>query len=488
MTTGALPLEDAVSPLDYRYYGVNERLFALARPYLSQGAELRATLRVEAALAAGLAAQGVCSEAVAAEIARACDRVTAEEVRLEEARVDHNIRAVVNCIQRHAGPQARPYVHLFATSSDVIDTATALRLRAFTGEVLLPELARLLRALMALAREHRDALQIGRTHGQHAVPITFGFAVAQYVERVGDRMAALRRAAGALRGQLSGAVGAYNAQSLGVPDPRLLERDVLARLGLRPARISTQIAPPEPVADLALAAATCFGVLANLADDMRQLQRTEIAEIKERFHAAQVGSSTMPHKQNPWNFEHVKSMWKAFSPRVLTVLMDQLSEHQRDLTNMASARFTPELFVGLLEAVDRSTGLIENTTVDAARMRTTLDASLGTVSAEPLYILLALHGAPDAHEASRRAALRARETGRSVVEVAAETPAVAAVLGRLTATQRAVLDHPETYTGRAAARVDAVCDYWQGRLERLLAPLPGPPDDSGEETEESPED
>ena len=470
-----LPLEDAVSPLDYRYYGVNERLFALARPYLSQGAELRAYLRVEAALAGGLAAQGVCPAGAAAEIAAACAAVTAAEVRAEEARVDHNIRAVVNCVQRRVGPAARPYVHLFATSSDVIDTATSLRLRDFTHAVLLPELARLLRALMALAREHRDTLQIARTHGQHAVPVTFGFAVAQYVERLGDRMAALRRAAGALRGQLSGAVGAYNAQSLGVADPRALERDVLARLGLRPARISTQIAPPEPVTDLVLAAATCFGVLANLADDLRHLQRTEIAEIKERFHDAQVGSSTMPHKQNPWNFEHVKSMWKAFSPRVMTVLMDQISEHQRDLTNMASARFTPEVFVGLLEAVDRSTGLIENTTVDAGRMRATLDGSLGTVSAEPLYILLALRGVPDAHEAARRIAVRARETGRTVLEVAAETPPVAAVLEGLTGAQRAALDHPETYTGRASAQVDAVCDYWEGQLSRLLAAPDGVP-------------
>lgn len=462
-----LKLEDAVSPLDYRYYGVNERLYALAHPYFSQAAELRAYLRVEAALAAGLAAHGVCPEAAAEEIARACAEVTPEEVRAEEARVDHNVRAVVNCVQRRVSDRAKPYVHLFATSSDVMDTATALRLRDFTLEALVPKLARLERALIDLAREQRDTPQIGRTHGQHAVPITFGFAVAQYVERLGDRMVALDRAAGALRGQLSGAVGAYNAHALGVADPRALERDVLAGLGLEPARISTQIAPPESVADLALAAATCFGVLANLADDLRHLQRTEIAEIKERFHAAQVGSSTMPHKQNPWNFEHIKSMWKAFVPRVLTVLMDQISEHQRDLTNMASARFTPELFVGLLEAVDRSIGLIEHTTVDAARMRANLERSLGIVAAEPLYVLLALHGVPDAHEQARRVALRARQTGRSVHAVAAETPAVATLLDRLAPEQRATLEHPETYVGRAAEQVDAVCAHWEAQLLAL---------------------
>ena len=459
-----LKLEDAVSPLDYRYYGVNERLYAKVHPYLSHAAELRAYLKVEAALAAALAKWGICPPEAAEEIARACDAVTAAEVREEEARVDHNIRAVVNCIQRRVGERARPYVHLFATSSDIMDTATALRLRGFTYDVLLPDLARLGRALIALAREHRDTLQIARTHGQHAVPITFGFAVAQYVERVGERMVQLQRAAGELRGLLSGAVGAYNAHTLAIEDPRAFERAVLEPLGLEPARISTQIAPPEPVADLVCAAVTCFGVLANLADDMRHLQRTEIAEIRERFHAQKVGSSTMPHKQNPWNFEHVKSMWKAFAPRVTTVLIDQISEHQRDLSNMASARFLPEIFVGLLEAVDRCIGLVENTTVAAERMRANLAVSAGIFVAEPLYIMLALHGVPHAHELARRIALRARETGRTVQEVAAETPEAALALAQLTPEQQRVLAQPETYVGRAAAQVDAVCDHWEARL------------------------
>lgn len=460
-------VEDAVSPLDYRYYGVNERLHASVHPYLSEAANLRYYLKVEAALARALAKWQVCPTDAAEEIACACERVQSAEVREEEARVEHNIRALVNCIQRRVGDAAKPYVHLFATSSDVMDTATSLRMRDFTREALLPELDRLERALIALAREHRDTVQVGRTHGQHAVPITFGFAIAQYVERVGDRMVRIERAARELRGMLSGAVGAYNAHVLVIADPRAFERDVLDRLGLEPARISTQIAPPEPVADLAYAAVSCFGVLANLADDMRHLQRTEVAEIRERFRAEQVGSSTMPHKQNPWNFEHVKSMWKAFAPRVVTVLMDQISEHQRDLSNMASARFTPEIFVGLLEAVDRCIGLVENTTVDRDRMQTNLAMSAGIVVAEPLYILLALQGEPHAHEVARRIALRARETGRTVQDVAREAPEAAAALARLTPEQLRVLEGPQTYVGIAPQQVDGVCDHWEARLATL---------------------
>jgi adenylosuccinate lyase len=411
---------------------------------------------------------------VAEEIARACAAVEPAEVRQEAAGVDHNVRAVVNCIQRRLSASGRPYVHLFATSSDVMDTAMSLRLRDFTREVLLPALASLMGRLMAMARRHRDTPQIARTHGQHAVPITFGFALAQFVERLGGRIVALDGAAGALRGQLSGAVGAYNAHALAVADPPALEADALASLGLQPARIATQILPPEPLVDLVQAAVSTFGVLANLADDMRHLQRTEIGEIRERFHDEHVGSSTMPHKQNPWNFEHVKSMWKAFVPRVVTVLFDQISEHQRDLTNMASARFTPELFVALLEVVDRSTRLLEHTMVDVDRMRADLEQSLGVVVAEPLYILLALHGVPDAHELARQIALRARQEGRPVLAVAAETPAATTAMARLSASDRALLDHPESYLGRAAAQVDLVCDHWTAHLAALV-PAGGPP-------------
>jgi adenylosuccinate lyase len=462
---------DCVSPLDYRYYGPNERLFQKVHPYLSEAATLRYFLKVEAALARGLAAVGVCTSAQADEIARACDQVTFEEVHEEEQRTDHNVRALVNCISRRLGPDARPYVHLGATSSDVWDTATALRLRDFTRDVLLPELLDLERALIGLAREHRDTVQIGRTHGQHAVPITFGFAVALYVERVGGRIEAIRRAVEAQRGLLSGAVGAYNALSLIVPDPVALERAVLAELGVEPARISTQIAPPEPLADLAYAVISCFGVLANLADDMRHLARTEIGEVRERFLATQVGSSTMPHKQNPWNFEHVKSMGKEFAPRIVAVLGNQISEHQRDLTNTASTRFLPEIFVGFLDALDRTVGLVRSTGVDAERMRAHLEVAGRVVVAEPLYVMLALRGVGHAHEVARQISLEARASGRTVLEVAAAHPVAGPALAQLSPAERRVLESPELhYTGLAAERVDAVCDHW----ERTLALAPAP--------------
>jgi adenylosuccinate lyase len=465
VSTPGFSWADTVSPLDYRYYGPSERLRPKVHPYLSETGNLRYFLKVEAALAHGLAAAGVCTQAQADEIARACDQVTFEEVHEEEEKTQHNVRALVNCIARRVSAEARPFIHLGATSSDVWDTATALRLRDFTREVLLPELIDLERAFVDLAREHRDTVQIGRTHGQHAVPITFGFAIAQYVDRLGGRIVEIQRAADAQRGLLSGAVGAYNAMSVVVADPIALERDVLGRLGIEPALASTQIAPPEPQVDLVNAVLSCFGVLANFADDMRHLARTEIGEVRERFIATQVGSSTMPHKQNPWNFEHVKSMWKEFTPRAVAVFHNQISEHQRDLTNTASARFVPEIFVGFLDAVDRMVGLVRSTDVNPERMEANLAHSKGVVVAEPLYILLALRGAGHAHEVSRKIALEARSSGRSVLDIAAENPEAAPVLAKLTEAERNILGEPERYyTGLAAQKVDQICDYWEKAL------------------------
>src|SRR5262249_61335345 len=157
------------------------------------------------------------------------------------------------------------------------------------------------------------------------------------------RIVMLRTIAARLPGKLSGAVGAYNAVGLLTADPRALERRFLASLGLEARTSSTQIVESEGWSDLAHACLSALGVMANLADDMRHLQRTEIGEIAEAFASDQVGSSTMPHKRNPVSFENVKSIWKAMAPRIVTTYMDQISEHQRDLTNSASQRFLGEI-------------------------------------------------------------------------------------------------------------------------------------------------
>jgi adenylosuccinate lyase len=465
---------DAASPFDARYYFADRAFFDRLYPYVSEGAQVRYLARVEAALADTLADYGVCPRAAAAEIARAGEQVTPEEVYAEEARIQHNIRALVNCIRNKVSPAAQPYVHLFATSADIMDTARALSLLEVTRDVVVPDLIALERKLIRMARDHAETPQMGRTHGQHAVPMTFGLAVALYVSRVGQRIEVIAEAARNLRGKFAGAVGAYNALALLRPDDAAgVEAALMRKLGLRPPEVSTQVTQPEYVADYVYALTACWGVFANLADDFRHLQRSEIRELRDRKasdpNTQIVGSSTMPHKVNPKDFENVKSLWKAYVPRLQTVLMDQISEHQRDLTNSASMRFVTEYVAAFAYGLRRLSGTLDAVEPDAARMREVLEAGKDPVTAEPLYVLLAMHGHPDAHEQARVLARDARIQGRPLSQLLREDKGVAEYLRKMTPAQLAVLDDPARYLGASVQQTRAICDAWEKKIgEKLL--------------------
>jgi adenylosuccinate lyase len=325
-------------------------------------------------------------------------------------------------------------------------------------------------------RSEAETPQIGRTHGQHAVPLTFGFSLAEYVARLGKSAVRMADKAAGLRGKLAGAVGAYNATSLLVKDPEGLEKEFLGKLGLLPSEHSTQLVEPEYLLQLLLEMNTAFGIMANLADDLRGLQRSEIGEVREEFAAAQVGSSTMPQKRNPWNSEHVKSLWKTFSPRVVTFFMDQISEHQRDLTNSASSRFVMDYIAGVALAADRMTSVIRSLVVDRNRMAENLARSGDMIFSEPVYVLVALAGETDAHERVRAATLRAERTGARLTEVLREDAELWEVLSRQLAATRGVdaadfFSHPASYSGIAAERARSIADTYAHETANLRRAL-----------------
>ena len=212
---------DNISPMDFRYYGRNRKIFEKLQPYLSESAFIKYALRVEAALTNALAKNKICSVKIAQEVEKASRQVTPEEVYAEEDRIKHNIRALANCIRNKVSEEARPFVHFTSTSYDIIATADALRYKDFGNNALVPELLKLQSILIDIALREKGTVQIGRTHGQHAEPITFGFAIAQYVSRLGSSILKIRRASNNLRGKMAGAVGACapiqrsNAGSIG---------------------------------------------------------------------------------------------------------------------------------------------------------------------------------------------------------------------------------------------------------------------------------
>jgi adenylosuccinate lyase len=466
------PFESAC-PIDSRYYGSDEKFFARYKPYVSEESSVRYMAMVEHALVETLAEWKLCPPGVPDEVRRAIAGIAAREVYAEEARVGHNIRALVNCIRERVGEEAGTWVHLFATSADIMDTSNALRLKDLAYKALLPDLIALHGAVSRLARAHAATPQIGRTHGMFAEPITFGFAMALHVERLGGRVRAIKDAADGLCGMFSGAVGAHNALSVVVEDPMAFERSLLGRLGLQPSvtGVSSQIAQPEPVCDLAHAAVSCFSVLANVADDVRGLHRSEIGEVREGYSKDQVGSSTMPHKVNPKTFENVKSMWKEFMPRMVTVYMDQISEHQRDLTNSASSRFVFELMTAFAYAVCRLTSAVSGLEVDAARMKENLDRSKAEIVAEPLYVMLASKGHPSAYEYSRSLVKRYRSEGTPVLDLLKADPAAKPFLDSLSPDQVWVLEDPARYLGDAVARTAAACDHWDGVMDSIKSEI-----------------
>jgi adenylosuccinate lyase len=201
---------------------------------------------------------------------------------------------------------------------------------------------------------------------------------------------------------------------------------------------------------------------------MRHLQRTEIAEVAEEFGAAQVGSSTMPHKRNPISFENVKSIWKSFMPRMVTAYSDQISEHQRDLTNSASSRFMLESVAAFVVAVNRLSKVMGKLIVDKESLRKNFDKSKDRIAAEPLYLLLAYHGHPDAHECVRKLTLEADKRRAKLSKVLFEDKSLRRYIKKFTKQQMKLLANPEKYTGCAAKKTEEVCRYWDKELRRLL--------------------
>ncbi|MFB3041098.1 MAG: lyase family protein [Candidatus Poribacteria bacterium] len=465
-----MELYEAVSPLDFRYYGGNEAVMKKLMPYVSEAGYVKYQAKVEVALVRTLAKNGICSHEIADEVERAVEEVTATEVYEEQSRIRHNIRSLVNVIKRKISPEAQPYIHLFATSADILDTATTLRFKDLTQEVILPDLIEFENRLIQLARNHAETVQIGRTHGQHAEPITFGYAIALYVSRIGNRIELIDQTSRNLRGQFSGAVGAFNGLALITDSPEQIEAELLSQLGLKASdtHTSTQCVEPEFITDLAYAITSTYTILANFADDMRHLYRTEIAEVGRKYDPQLVGSSTMPHKVNPEAFENVKSMWKAYMPRMITVLMDGILEHQRDLTNSASSRFLTELFTAFDYSIYRLNRALAEMDVKSERMQHNLESSANEIIAEPIYLLMAYYGLPDAYDYTRTLVAQAHQTKRSLVELLWEDETLQPFLEKLTDKQRQILHHPTKYIGASIQRTHATCDEWEERSKRVL--------------------
>jgi adenylosuccinate lyase len=340
---------------------------------------------------------------------------TVGEVRERELVTEHDVAAFVDVLAASVGAAGR-WIHFGLTSSDVLDTALALQLRA-AGEVIVAGARSLVAALAACAREHAGTLSVGRTHGVHAEPTSFGIKLAGFAFEADRNAARLERAfAQVAVGAVSGAVGTYAATS---PE---FESRVLARLGLAREDVSTQVVPRDRHAELLSAIALAGAGLERFATEVRHLQRTEVREVQEPFRAGQKGSSAMPHKRNPIKSEQISGLARVLRGNAQAALEDVALWHERDISHSSVERvILPDSTILIDYLQHRTIALVENMTVDAERMRANLELTHGALFSQRVMLALVEAGSSrdDAYRAVQELAQRAWDDGVPLRELLA---------------------------------------------------------------------
>ncbi|HEY3542451.1 MAG TPA: adenylosuccinate lyase [Gaiellaceae bacterium] len=393
---------------------------AMASIWSDEG-KLRTWLAVELAATAAWAELGV----VPAEAGRALQEravpPTPERVAELEATLHHDTAAFVDAVAEQLGEEGR-WFHYGLTSSDVVDTALAIQIRE-AGALVLEGVDRAFAAVVARAEQHRSTLQMGRTHGVHAEPTTFGLKLAGWAFELDRGRRRLARALEGMRvGKLSGAVGTYAAT-----DPEL-ERIACERLGLEPAPTSTQILQRDRHAELLGALAVVASSLDKFALEIRHLARTEVAEVQEPFGKGQKGSSAMPHKRNPVVAERICGLARVVRAAAVVGLENVALWHERDISHSSAERVViPDAFLALDYMLDRFTWLVDGLVVRDQRMLRNVESSHYLFFSQRVLLALVESGLPrdDAYRLVQRNAMRAwdeeldfRELVRSDDEIA----------------------------------------------------------------------
>jgi adenylosuccinate lyase len=391
----------------------------------TEEAKLGRWLEVELAVCRAWAARGVIPAGDLAAIEERAGFSVERTQELERA-TNHDVVAFLTDVAERVGPASR-WVHYGMTSSDVLDTGLALAIRR-SGDLLLAEQAALTATLRDLALRHADTLCVGRTHGIHAEPTTFGLKLANHAmesRRNEERLAA--SIAGASVGKLSGAVGTY-----AMLDPAL-EADVLGALGIGAEPVATQVVARDRHAALVAAMAVAASSLDRLATELRHLQRTELREAEEAFAAGQKGSSAMPHKRNPITAERISGLARVVRGHAVAALEDVALWHERDISHSSVERvILPDAFLALDYVLARARALMEGLVVSPERMRAVLESSHGLVYSQRVLLGLVERGLTreEAYALVQRNALRAWDEERPLGELLADDPEVAAVLPR----------------------------------------------------------
>ncbi len=426
----------------------------------TEESRLQKLLQVEVALAGAHADLGTIPKGAVKAIASAVDqrKVRPERVAELEGQTKHDVMALVLALSEASG-NAGEYVHLGATSNDITDTAAALQLKDALP-MIKEGLIRLRGALLSLAKEHRATVMLGRTHGQAAAPMTFGLKMAVFALETQRHLERLQEATKRIiAGKMLGAVGtgaSFGDQALKLQDL------VMEKLGLTAEQAATQIVGRDRYAEYVSLLAGVAASLDKFATEVRNLQRTEIGEVAEAFGKKQVGSSTMPQKENPITSENVVGLARIVRGFVVPALENVSLWHERDLTNSSSERFIiPHVTVLVDDMLHKMSDVFENLRVRPDRMWENVLATKGMLMGEAVMMALAKKGMgrQKAHETVREISLKAKAEGLGLKEALREEEAVTASL-----TEEELDDamDPRNYLGASGDIVDRVVAMCEG--------------------------
>ncbi|MBC7119322.1 MAG: adenylosuccinate lyase [Methanobacteriaceae archaeon] len=440
----------AIHPIEFRY-GTPE----MKRVWDAEN-KLQKMLDVEAAIAEAEASLGIIPEYAAEEIKRKANTkyVKLERVNQIEKETKHDIAALIKALAEQCEGDAGEYIHFGATSNDIIDTTNSLLFKE-SIKILKEKIIRLIKLLLKLADENKKRVCIGRTHGQHALPTTYGMKFALWADEMHRNLERLKSAEKRLcLGMVTGAVGTTAA--LGEEGLKV-HLKVSKLLGLEPALISNQIIQRDNHAEFIMVLANIVTTLDKIALEIRNLQRTEIMEVGEKFDPEkQVGSSTMPHKMNPITAERICGLARVIRSHVITALENNLLWHERDLTNSSPERIIfPESCILTDYLLHLTTNLIENLVFFDENIEKNLKLTNGLIMAERLMAELAKRGMgrQTAYRLVRECAIKAHQERVPLIKVAGEKKEIREYLSR---EELENIMNPYTYIGSAIKIVENV--------------------------------
>lgn len=443
-------MENPVCPLDFRY-GRKE-----IKDVFGETSKLQYLLDVEAALARAHAAVGNISKKAAEEISKKASvkYVTVKRVNEIERETRHDIMAVTKALSEICKGDAGKYVHLGATSYDIVDTANALQFAAAT-DLLKAQVRELRVSLVGLAKEYKNTIMAGRTHGQYSIPITFGLKMAVYAMEVDRHLERLHECKSRLLvGKMSGAVG--SGAAMGKHALKIQEL-VMADLKLGTEEAATQIVGRDRYIELLSVLGNICSSAEKFATEIRNLQRSEIGEVSEAFESKkQVGSSTMPQKRNPILCEQICGLARVVRSFIIPAYENAIQWHERDLCNSSSERFIlPHSLIMTDWIVFQMNKVFKSLQVYPERMRENLENSKGLPMAEAVMTRLVEKGMGrgDAHELVRTCSLKAVGENKQLLTVLLENPKVGKLLKKKELEE---VMNPRNYLGVSDKIVDQV--------------------------------